>query len=367
MVWVDRDYMRSLGYADSELWTRETDLLSAPTEVHLQPTNRCGAGCRACYTDADGPTIKPEDELSPTKLREIVDALADMRVFHLALGGGESLGLEGFFELAEYARARGLLPSLTTNGFDLTPAIAKRCRIFSAVHVSIDGVGELYKAVRGYDRFAEADHAVQLLRQAGCQVGLNTVVCRQSADGLDDLVAYAARRQVKQIELLRFKPAGRAREHYDEMKPTHEQLDSLYPRLVKLMKKHKVRLLADCSLAPMIYLHRPDPQKLDLLGVTGCLGGNMLMSVTPDGVPAPCSFARGDKRDASTVGQWWSDDDVFRVFRRWNEQAPEPCRSCDYLKLCHGGCHVVAEHVTGDACAPDPDCGFVRDYQEKKK
>jgi len=365
LVYVDRDYMRSLGYGPSPLWDEDSDLLSAPTEVHLQPTNRCGAGCRACYTDADGPAIKPEDELPVEDHMRIIDRLAAMKVFHVALGGGESLGMDRFFELAEHARARGLLPSLTTNGFGMTDEIARRCRIFEAAHVSIDGVDGVYEAVRGYDRFAEADEAVKLLARAGCKIGLNTVLCRQSIDHMEELVAYAASRKVRQIEFLRFKPAGRAVALYDEMKPTTAQLDSLFPRLVDAMKKYKVRLLVDCSLAPMVYMHLPDPKKMDLLGVTGCLGGNMLMSVTPDGRPAPCSFAAPHEADIFDVENWWRNDDVFALFRTWTDRAPEPCRSCDYLHLCKGGCHVVAEHVTGNPLEPDPDCLFVREHKKK--
>ena len=45
LVWVDKDYMRSLGYEDSPLWDLDTPLLSAPTEVHLSVTRQCSAGC----------------------------------------------------------------------------------------------------------------------------------------------------------------------------------------------------------------------------------------------------------------------------------------------------------------------------------
>lgn len=366
LIWVDRQYMLDLGYPPSELWQKDSDLLSAPTEVHLQPTNRCGAGCKACYVDADGPEIRPEDELTIDQHKQIVDELARMRVFHLALGGGESLGLDDFFDLALHAQKKGLIPSLTTNGFGMTPAIAEKSRMFAATHVSIDGVGAMYGAVRGYDRFAEANHAVRLLREAGCKVGLNTVIARQNADHLEELIAYAAQAGVRQIEFLRFKPAGRAKDYYHEMKLTTEQLDSLYPRFVKAMKKHKVKLLVDCSLAPMLYAHQPDPKKMALLGVTGCLGGNMLMSIRPDGLPSGCSFAEPERRDVFHTSDWWQQKDSFAVFRRRAEMLPEPCHSCEYLKLCRGGCQVIGEYETGDPYAPDPDCLFVREYVKRE-
>jgi len=360
LIWVDQNYMRELGYAESDLWQAPSGLLSAPTEVHLQPTNRCGAGCRACYTDADGPSVASLVEWPVDKFKSVIDRLAQMKVFHLALGGGESVDCLPVFDLAAYAREKGLLPSLTTNGLNLTPDLAKQCRVFETVHVSLDGVKEVYAATRGYDGFDQADRALHLLREAGCKVGINAVFSRLSADRLVELIAYARKVGVKQIELLRFKPAGRAKSWYEAMRPTAEQFDVLLPQLTAAMKRYRVRILVDCSLAPMIYAHRPAAKTMDFFGVTGCLGGNMLLSISPTGRVGPCSFAATEPWDIHDLSGWWKKDEAFRTFRYWKAEAPEPCRSCDYLDLCLGGCHVVAEYVTGRASNPDPDCLFVR-------
>ena len=43
------------------------------------------------------------------------------------------------------------------------------------------------------------------------------------------------------------------------------------------------------------------------------------------------------------------------------------CASCDYLHLCHGGCHVVAKHTDGSFEALDPECPKVRRYRRHHK
>ena len=57
LVFVDRQFARSLGVAVSSLWQGSDDdasmsaaPLSAPLEAHLQLTNRCDAGCRGCQS-----------------------------------------------------------------------------------------------------------------------------------------------------------------------------------------------------------------------------------------------------------------------------------------------------------------------------
>ena len=57
LVFVDRAFARSLGHGGGARWDAPEPALSearlsAPLEVHLVLTRRCGAGCRACYADA---------------------------------------------------------------------------------------------------------------------------------------------------------------------------------------------------------------------------------------------------------------------------------------------------------------------------
>src|SRR5713226_9505082 len=95
---------------------------------------------------------------------KILDELAAMGVFHVALGGGEALELDYLFEVAAHARAVGITPNLTTSGLGLTPRDAERCRVFGQINVSVDGVGEGYRRARGFDGFAHAERGLRLLR-----------------------------------------------------------------------------------------------------------------------------------------------------------------------------------------------------------
>ena len=353
VVSVNRAWARKLGVKDSPRWQGEDPgHLSAPTEVHLVVSKRCSAGCRSCYVDATpkGPALSLE------QARAAIDRLADLGVFHVALGGGEAMELPWLFELARHARERGLVPNLTTAGLTLTEAEAKECAVFGQINVSVDGVGADYERARGFDGFPRARRALELLRQHCRRVGINFVVSRTSYEGMERVVQLGKSLGLDEVELLRFKPAGRGQGTFADENLTDEQARAFFPLVRKLTFRHRIRLKLDCSFAPMVFWHRPPLPVARFFGVVGCVGGDLLASVMPDGSVTGCSF--GGPAEASIFDERAVNkamESGFTAFRGFVARAPEPCRSCEYLSLCRGGCRVVAK-AAGDWWQPDPGC-----------
>ncbi len=362
LAYVDRDYARSLGLPESPLWEGPAPALgevplSAPTEVHLVLSRRCAAGCSGCYVDAtpDGAALSEADA------KAALDRLAEMGVFHVALGGGEAVDLPYLLSVARHARARGLVPNLTTSGLSVDEPFAREAgAIFGQLNVSVDGLREDYERSRGFDGFSHAEKALRLLRAHSPHVGINCVVSRDNADRLGPLVAFAKRLRLSEVELLRFKPAGRGAGVFEDRDLTPRQAKRIYPRALWWAVRHRIRIKLDCSFAPMIFAHRPPKRVVDFFGVQGCVGGDVLASIMPEGHWVGCSF--GGPREGR-----WDDPEVwargFSAFRDYRARAPEPCRSCDYLSLCRGGCRVVAQ-AKGDWWQPDPGCPRVQAWRE---
>jgi radical SAM protein with 4Fe4S-binding SPASM domain len=370
LVFVDRDRARRLGYRESPLWNEpeaerwSEGLLHGPLEAHLQLTNRCDAGCQGCYTGASPEGARGEWGLDEWK--RAIDALAARGVFHLALGGGESALLPWLGEIAGYARERGLVPNLTTSGLYDDETLARLCQwapLFGQINVSVDGVGDDYARVRGFDGFARADRAVVALRRASKHVGINCVVTRGNFDGLGALFKYAKQRRLREIELLRFKPSGRGARAYEELRCSDEQHRALVPAILKLARKHRLRVRLDCSYTPMVTHHKIKPKVMQWLAIYGCAGGDLLVGAKATGALTACSFAPPIEAKVDALDAYWERDGAFGPFRRWRAAAQEPCRSCDYLALCRGGCRVVSGHVSGDPSLPDPECPRVMDWR----
>jgi radical SAM protein with 4Fe4S-binding SPASM domain len=362
LVHVDRDFMRSLGHEQSPVWEEpETArLLTAPLEVHLSVTNACSRRCGHCYMDSGK---RDERELSTHELRKAIDLLAEMGVFHVALGGGEALERPDFFELAEHVRACGMVPNLTTNGSRMTRESAERCRIFGQVNVSIDRVDEVGD---GAEELAARVRGVDLLREAGVRVGLNSVVTQQGFDRLDRVLAFAQDRGLHDVELLRLKPSGRGKLDYLERRLTPAQNRAFYLTLERLSSSYGVPVKIDCSFVPMFCWHRPDKAVMERFSVYGCEAGNVLLGVRSNGRFAGCSFLSGEESVFELPSSWRTSEPLSRL-RTWTERAPEPCRSCDYLDICKGGCRAVAAFVAGDPFAPDPECPFAESVERQRE
>ena len=374
LVFVDQDRARALGHDGGAAWQDAAPKgeqlgdrpLSAPLEAHLQLTNHCDAGCTGCYTSATPGGLAREHDLAAWKTS--IDALADAGVFHLALGGGESATLPWLGEVARHARARGIVPNLTTSGLydDATlDRLVGWAHLFGQINVSLDGVGATYASVRGPTRgggFERADRALVALRNVHPDIGINAVLTRTSYDDLPALFSHAKKRRVSQVELLRYKPSGRGRRDYDTQRMTDAQGEGLLPKVLRLSVWHRLRVRLDCSLVPFIAHRNPPARLLRFLSIYGCAGGDHLVGAKADGRLTACSFApppEGSLAKLTDLADYWKKDDAFGAFRAW-KAAEQPCASCEYLSLCRGGCRVVSLHVEGRLDAPDPECPRVR-------
>ncbi|MBN2496192.1 MAG: radical SAM protein [Deltaproteobacteria bacterium] len=352
LVLLDRAWM---GMREAEVDSRRALDPAVPFEAHLTLGRACRSGCKACYIDARpeaGPALGFEE------WKDVLCHLASLGVFHVALGGGESLAFDDLLGLARHARQLGMTPNLSTAGLDLTPRWAERLSVFERVHLSLDGADEAsYRAVRGRDGFGSALHALRILRAYHPRVGINCIVARSNIDSLGELFRLLDRERVREAELLRFKPVGRGGAHFEQMDWTAEQARSVVRNVLRWSLRFRIRVRLDCSFTPMVCAAGYRPERLVRLGLAGCVAGTWLVSIDPEGRLSGCSFDDDSRAHWRDLGRPNPDLDRYRL---WLDRAPEPCASCAYLAICRGGCHVVARYVCGDFFAPDPACPRVQ-------
>lgn len=311
----------------------------APLEVHVAVTSRCHAPCEGCYLDAHpGGADVPFDVLAE-RLRVARAAGAST----VALGGGEPLLRRDLPDLAALARDLGLVPVLTTSGAGLTPARAAELTAFAQINVSHDGAAGAYEAVRGYDGAASAERALAALADAGIPAGVNVVLVRASASALAATAERAADLGAVEMQLLRYKPAGRAASpDYLDRRLTPEQAAGLWQGISDVVAARRLRVRIDCAMVPLLSpaLAAIGPETVRSLGVFGCEAARNLGACAVDGAPSPCSFLRGVP---------------LADLRDYHADLPAPCAGCPLAPVCRGGCQAVALHVRG-RFAPDPEC-----------
>ncbi len=119
-------------------------------------TRTCNLKCRHCYMDAD--TVRHQGELTTADARSFIDDLADFKTPALLFSGGEPLVRPDFYELAAYAKERGVRPTLSTNGTLITKEAAYRIKEIGVAYVgiSLDGLEDVNDAFRGKQGAYEA-------------------------------------------------------------------------------------------------------------------------------------------------------------------------------------------------------------------
>jgi radical SAM protein with 4Fe4S-binding SPASM domain len=371
LVALDREGVRALGLDGAELWTdgaTGTDgdapaHVGAPIEVHLAVTSRCAAGCEGCYLDARPDGIEPPR----ATIERALDALAEAGVFTVAFGGGEPTLRDDLGELARAARARGIAPVVTTSGLGLGPRKLAQLASFAQVNVSYDGASEAYASVRGFDGAAAAESSIAKLAAAGVTVGVNVVLTRDTFDLTKETIRRAASLGATEVQLLRYKPQGRARAlDYLAKRLSPEQARGLGGLLRELAAEHegRIRIRIDCALVPFLSADAElasRPEELVRWGVLGCEAGALLAATKVDGRVAPCSFTAPTELLVADLARGWAHEPGFAPFRDYAAAPIEPCASCTLRAVCKGGCKVVSEYA-GQGIGPDPECPRVREH-----
>lgn len=355
LVAVDEALARRLGVDGASLWgtTRE----ERPLEVHLAVTSRCGAGCAGCYMDA-----RPDGALPPlADLVARLRALRDAGVFTVALGGGEPLTRRDLGELAQAGRALGLTMVLTTSGFGMTEARAKELAAFDQVNVSHDGVGGAYEATRGVAGADVADRAMALLRDAGARFGVNLVLSRAAFPHVEASARHAKAAGAVELQLLRYKPAGRVTKlDYLEKRLGPREVRDVPGLLRTIAVDVGLPVRIDCSMVPFLAGHVTSADELAQWGIFGCEAGRRLATVDVHGAVAGCSF---QPATGSALGlDAWLDGPEGRASRAYANAPEAPCDACPVRSVCRGGCRVVAAFA-GAPLAPDPECPRVRAHR----
>jgi radical SAM protein with 4Fe4S-binding SPASM domain len=341
-----------------------------PLELHLAVTSRCPLPCSGCYLDARPDGIEPPFEAIAARLESARDAGVSL----VAFGGGEPLTRGDLARIALHARALGLVPVLTTSGVGLTEARAEELGAFAQINVSHDGEGEGYAEVRGFEGAGSAERAIRLLTAAGIRTGVNMVLTRGSFPRLEASCARFADLGAEEVQLLRYKPAGRARgPAYAARRLSPAMVDALWPAIARLIALRSLRVRIDCALVPLLSSALsaavPDaPEALFALGVFGCEAARHLGAARADGSVAPCSLfslpsapapialpRRPQDRAAERLAITWDEDAELNALRAYHAAPPEPCRSCALFPVCRGGCQIVSRDAVG-AFAPDPEC-----------
>lgn len=338
-------------------------------------TRRCNLKCIHCYSDSDAKSYP--GELNWDQCVNVIDDLAQYGIPALLLSGGEPTIHPQFFELAGYARSKGLRLTLSTNGTLIDEEKAAKIKDlgFSYVGISLDGIGATHDYFRG--REGAFDKAVQAFRNCkavGQKVGLRLTLSRQNIDDLDQILDFIEREDIERVCFYHLVPSGRgsamcAVPHQD----TRSAIDRILARTSTWVASGKPRevLTVDQPVdGAYLYLKLKEEnperaqQVIDLLRWNG--GGNNssgtgIGNIDTQGNVHPDQFWQdlilGNVKQRPFSEIWQNKQNAtLDQLRNRKEHLTGRCKDCQFLDICGGGFRVRALHTTGDLWAPDPAC-----------
>ncbi|MFZ0480937.1 MAG: radical SAM protein, partial [Terriglobales bacterium] len=181
-----------------------------PRLIFWEVTKGCNLRCihcRATATELASPT-----DLPTARALDIIDQIAAFAKPILVLSGGEPLYRSDIFQLASYAKDKGLRVALATNGTLVTKEVARMIADSGVmrVSISIDGADaathDTFRGIPG--AFEAALHGFRNLKEVGMSVQINTTIARHNADQLPRVLDLAKKVGADALHTFLLVPVG---------------------------------------------------------------------------------------------------------------------------------------------------------------
>lgn len=339
---------------------RRFDVRARPKPLYTvwELTLRCDQPCTHCGSRAG--EARP-DELTTEAALKVVDQLAEMGTFEVALIGGEAYLHPGFLDIIRALRAKGIRPTMTTGGRGITAELAKQMAAagIHSVSVSIDGLEpthDLMRASRG--SFASATAALKHLRDAGIVIASNINLNRLNQGDLELLYEQVHKPLgVKAWQVQITTPLGRAADRSAMLLQPFDLVE-LVPRIAALKKRawEEARLLIMPGnnlgyFGPEEAVIRSPPGVQDHF--QGCQAGRMVMGIESDGAVKGCPslqtshYVGGSLKEKPLKEIWENTPQLAFARKRTVDDLWGFCRTCPFAATCLGGCSFTAHAVLG--------------------
>lgn len=320
-------------------------------------TLACDHACLHCGPRAGRPR---HDELTTEESLQLVRDLARMGVGEVTLTGGEAYLRNDFLLVLREIRMQGMLASIVTGGYNLT-----RERAEAAVEagllvagISIDGLEPSHNHVRNApDSWRRAFAALRLLRDAGCQVNVNTQINVYTRHELPELLELIGVEGVRSWQLQLTAPHGNGADHHElllqpyMLLELYEVLDPLLTRAAAL----GVSIWPGNSIGYFGPLERrlraPIMKKTG--HYKGCQAGSSGLGIESNGAIKGCPSLGGamniggNVRDHSLEHLWHNTGQLSDLRQRTRADLWGYCHDCYYAEVCLAGCTAVSEPLLG--------------------
>lgn len=338
-------------------------------------TRKCNLKCLHCYSNSENKHYP--GELTTAQGLKLIDELAEYNIPALLFSGGEPLTRGDLFELAAYAKEKGMRTVLSTNGTLINEETAKKIREcnFSYVGISLDGIGKINDDFRGQKgSFNKAMDAFKFLKTLEQRVGLRMTLTKHNFKDLNNIFDFIEKEKINRACFYHLAYSGRGNKDFDLTKEeTRKAIDTILLKTNDFYKRGlDINILTVDNHVDGVYIYlkllKEDPEKAKRIysNLLWNGGGNNssgvgIGSIDPEGYVHPDQFWHhynlGNIKDR-LFGEIWEDtsDPILKGLKNRKPFLKGKCKECKWIDICGGSLRVRAERYYQDPWMEDPAC-----------
>jgi len=338
-----------------------------PRKLTLEIIKKCFNKCVYCSA-----YISEEDAkkvLSLKDAKSIIDQFVQLGGQELDISGGEPLLYPNWFDIANYAKNKGLVIRLFSCGIlsqkpipsnQLSNTIDRISKIgFESVEMTLHApyadMHDQITCVKG--SFKKTFQFIKRLSSIANNLEINFVPMQINADELEELVDFITGFKISRLNILRFIPQGRGRENEEWLSLKKDQSARLIKVALQLSKRNDIRVVLG---HPGDFTFLLDQTRR----LNACSAGKeqLMIKINGDVIPCPAfgdlpEWVAGNVFNQS-LDSIWKESPILTRLRKFDFKLMQgECKVCEYLDLCQGRCPAQRFRENKDIyIGPDPGC-----------
>jgi radical SAM protein with 4Fe4S-binding SPASM domain len=319
-----------------------------PLQVSIEVTRRCPLECLHCYNNLPmGDMEAKRRELTKEEHFRVLDELAEMGCFWILYTGGEIFARKDFLEIYTYAKQKGFLITLFTNGIIITEAIADYLVEWPPFAIEITLYGrtrETYEALTtipgSYDRCLRG---IKLLRERKLPLKLKTVATSINKHEVSEMRRFSEELGVEFRMDAQINPRIDCSQSPLAVRLTPEEVVALDMSNPKGVSEYR-RLATDD-------LNKPPSLSEEIETLYFCGGGMNSCAINALGEMSICTISQQETFSVRGEGikEVW-ENSLLQVRKRKRARMTK-CVQCRIQSLC-GMCPANGELENGDRESP---------------
>lgn len=313
--------------------------LNTPPLVWLELTRRCNLNCPHCYINGGKAR---DNEMSTSEFIELIDDLAAMGTWAIAVTGGEPTMHPDFSTIVKHIRKKGMLVGIASNGMFLSEKLLEELpKDGVIISISLDNLH--FPNNKWEKEFRSVEDAIKRSHEAGFRTNIMTNTNSLNSHYFADLIKWAKDNRVS-VRSVPFSPLGRGKDHPELENKVNDVMKAANAWLEECLWEHEYhKEVGLCVGAIFNY-------GLSLAYMTNrCSSGRYLCYICADGTVYPCTMCAGEQifspgsiRNMPIVDLWRGNWEIRSL--NW-DNFEQTCNSCIVNQpgiYCSGRCPATS-------------------------